>query len=301
MSPLGKASCGPVTQAPSATTLPAVRQGGSLRRCWVLLASIATWFGALLLLGTGISPGLGEPTETEWGRRLLLVAAGVGVATLPVVVFALPAHRRARRCVAAVMAGRPAVPEVPAFETWAGPAPMFQRLQLTSYTVLAPPLLLLVGSAVYGFVLAEPVAGVVFAVLALIPLGFAVITWRLPLRLRANVAAGLALGQVTPVRVERRIDQRKTVGNSFHTWFDAVLPDGQHLTLRTPVHHVWAADARGVVDADDLVLVIGRDGHQGLLLSAGRPEDPVWLLGPVPLTRVPRRVQQDFAGQLPEA
>jgi hypothetical protein len=286
-----------VTQA---TNLPAVRRGGSLRRFWVLLVSVATWFGALLLLGTGISPGLGEPTETEWGLRVLLVAAGLAVATLPVLVFALPARRRARSFVAAVTAGRPEVPALPAFETWAGPQPMFQRLQLTSYTVLAPPLLLLAGSAVYGFVLAEPVAGVVFTVLALIPWGFAVVTWRLPRRVRANVAAGLALGQVVPVRVERRIDQRKTVGDSFHSWFDAVLPDGQHLTLRTPVHHVWAADARGVVDAADLVLVMGEDGHQGLLLSPCRPQDPVWLLGPVPLTRVPRRVHQDFTGELPE-
>lgn len=284
-----------MTRHDRATTLPAVRRGGALRRLLVLSACVVVWFLALVFLGAGISPGLGEPTEREWGLRILLVAAGLAVAAVPVLAFLVPAQRRVRHQVEVLLAGHRTHLVLPPYDTWGGPERIFQRLQLTSYTVIATPLLLLLGSAVtFGFVLFEPVGALVFLGLAGIPFLFLLATWRLPARLRDSVGQGLASGQVVSLKVVRRVDRRTPLGDSFMTWFDAVLEDGQHLLLRTPTHHSWAADARGVADAEDLVLVIGKDGHQGLLLSPSRPADAVWLLGPVPLTRAPQRVLQDF-------
>lgn len=285
-----------MTQDDSAATLPALRRGGSLRRFLVMTASVVTWFVAIVLLGSGISPGLGEPAEPEWRLRVVLLIAGLAVVAVPLLVFLVPAQRRVKRQVEVLLSGPRVHLALPAYDTWGGPERIFQRLQLTSYTVLAPPLLLLVGSAgTFGFFLGEPVGALVFLGLAAIPFAFLLATWRLPQRLRDSVGEGLASGQVVALRVVRRLDQKTLLTNSFMTWFDAVLPDGQHVVLRTPVHNTWAADARGVVDADDLVLVIGTDGHQGLLLSPSRPDDAVWLLGPVPLTRVPARVLNDLA------
>ncbi|MCU1595509.1 MAG: hypothetical protein JWO12_2901 [Frankiales bacterium] len=285
-----------MTQGVCAARLPAVRRGGPLRRFLVLATSVGIWFIALVFLGSGISPGLGEPTEREWGLRILLLAAGLAVSAVPLLVFLLPAQARARHQVEALLAGHRASLTLPAYDAWGGPEHIFQLLQLTSYTVLAPPLLLLLGSAAtFGAFLGEPVGAAVFVGLAAIPFFFLVATWRLPQRLRSSVGEGLASGQVVPVKVVSRLDQKTLLSSAFMTWFDAELSDGQHLVLRTPVHHPWATDARGVVEADDLVLVIGKDGHQGLLLSPSRPEDAVWLLGPVPLTRAPSRVLRDLA------
>jgi hypothetical protein len=264
----------------------------------LLGASVLTWTASLFCFGTATSPGLGEPTETQTSVRAALLVLGVFLVLLPLLVLALPADRRVRRLVGvvlAVAADRPR-PELPPFETWNGPDRMFRRLQWSCYSYVAIPLLMLFGSAVaFGFVLGEPVAGLVFAGLGLIPLFFAVATFTLPRRLRDGVRAGLEAGQVVALRIESRLDRKMIFNDAFMSWFDGVLPDGQHITVRTPLHFAWAADARGVIDAPDLVLVIGKGGHQGLLLAAGRPEDAVWLLGPVPLVRVPRSVQRAFA------
>ena len=287
-----------MTQAVPVTTLPAMRPGGSGRRFLLLLASTVVWLTALVFLGSGISPGLGEPTENDWVLRVLLIAAGIAISVLPVLVLTLPAQRRAAQLVEAVLrvsAAQP-TPQLPPFTSWGGPERIFQRLRLTCYTLLAPPLLLLAGSSVVSFFLGEPVAGAVFAGLTLIPLLFLAATWTIPQRLRQGLRQGLAGGQVVALRVERRIDDKALLNGSYRSWFDAVLPGGQHVILRTPLHYPWAAEARGVVDAHDLVLVMGSGGHQGLLLSPARPEDAVWLLGPVPLTRAPRRVLEDFNG-----
>jgi hypothetical protein len=269
-----------------------------VRRFVLLGVSVLTWAAALFCFGTGTSPGLGEPTETQTSIRVAFVVLGALLVVLPVLVLALPADRRVRRLLAAVLvvAGAHPRPELPPFESWSGPERMFRRLQWSCYSYIAIPLLLLIGSAVaFGFFLSEPVAGLVFAGLALIPLLFAVATLTIPRRLRSGVRAGLEAGQVVALKVNSRIDRKMVLNDASMSWFDCILPDGQHVTVRTPLHFAWAADARGVVDAPDLVLVMGKSGHQGLLLVPGRPEDAVWLLGPVPLVRVPRSVQRAFA------
>ncbi|MCW2598806.1 MAG: hypothetical protein JWM02_635 [Frankiales bacterium] len=260
--------------------------------------AVVIWGCALFSFGTGISPGLGEPTETQTSVRAGFLVLGVLLVALPLLLIALPATRRVRRLLDAVLAvaAEHPTPEVPPFETWAGPERMFRRLQLSCYTYVAIPLLLLLGSAIaFGFFLGEPVAAVVSAILALIPLFFAVVTSTVPGRLRQGVRAGLEAGQLLALRVDSRVDQKLLLTDAYMSWFDGILPDGQHVTLRTPTHFAWVGDARHVVDDPDLVLVMGTGGHQGLLLAPRRPEDAVWLLGPVPLVRVPRAVLRAFS------
>lgn len=290
-----------MTQVLVPRTLPAPRHGGMGRRFVLVVLSISIWAGSLAFIGTGISPGVGEPTETDWRSQAFLLVVGALLLALPLLVITLPAQKRVRRLLEAVLAvaAEHPRPELPPFETWAAPNRMFQRLRVTCFTCTSIPLLLLMGSAIaFGLFLEEPVAGVVFAVLGLIPLFFAVVTFTLPSRLRDGVRAGLAAGQVVALRVNSRVDQNLVLNAAYMSWFDGILPDGQHITLRTPRHFAYAADARGVIDSSDLVLVMGKGGHQGLVLAPSRPEDAVWLLGPVPLVRVPRSVQKAFAGDL---
>lgn len=266
----------------------------------LLAASVLTWSVALFLVGAGVAPDVtdvdGAPLEPE--VRATFLALGAAISALPALLIALPAQRRVRHLVAAVLAVPHQVPPLPDPATWGGPERMFRRLQWSSYSYVAIPLVLLaVGAVAFGLFLGEPVAGVVFAALGTIPLFFGVVTWTLPGRLRSGVAAGVAAGQVLPVRVVSRLDQKMLLTDAYQTWFHVELADGQCVTVRTPLHFSWAGEARGVTDADDLVLVLGRGGHQGLLLSASRPQDPVWLLGPVPLTRVPRAIQAAFRDQ----
>ena len=290
-----------MTLATATTTLPETGRGGPARRCLVLGSSIASWSVALVFLGSGIAPGLGEPTEHDELLRLLLIGAGLAIAVVPFVLFWLPATRRMHVLVQAVLAavlaggGDPTLP-LPPQDRWQGPERIFARVQLTSVTVIAPPLLLLVASAVaFGVFLGEPLAATVLAALALVPALFLVATWRLPSRLRENVRQGLLLGQAVPVRVEQRLERPARFGSSCDAWFDVVLPDAQHLTVRTPRHHAGAGPARGVLDAAGLIMVMGKGGHQGVLLPPSAPENAVWLLGPVPLTRVPRSIAAAFA------
>lgn len=283
------------------TTLPPVRSGGGLRRLVVAVASLAVWSLALLFLGSTVSPDFTQPTNNAWTVRVPLGLVGLLLVAMPGLVVALPTQRRMRRMVAAVLGtsqGAPA-PVLPAVVTWAGPEKMFRRMRWTSYTWVSLPLLLLEGSAVaFGLFLGEPGAGLAFGALGLIPLFFLVVTFTLPRRVKAGVEAGLAAGQVVPVRIDSRIDQKLVLNDAFQSWFDAVLPDGQRVVLRTPRHFTWCSDARGVVESPDLVMVIGKDGHHGVVLVPGRPDDAVWLLGPVPQVRVPSSVQRAFAGDL---
>lgn len=277
-----------------------VRPGGAARRAVVLSGTAVAWAVAAVMLGAGVAPSAdAQPVGAD--VRVPLVVLGLALLAAPVLLLYLPSRRGVRRQVTAVLeasvltAATPA-PELPPFASWGGPAPMFKRLMVSSFGYLAIPLLLLVGWAVAcAFFLGEGVAAVAFAVLALVPLAFVFVTLDVPRRVSAGVRAGLASGQVVPVRVENRIDQKMVVNDAFRSWFDAVLPDGQRLVLRTPMHFRWAGPSRGVLDAPDLVLVIGQAGHQGVLLASGRPEDPVWLLGPVPLVRAPRSVLRSFA------
>lgn len=289
-----------MTQAVT-TTLPPVRSGGGLRRLVVAVASLAVWSLALLFLGSTVSPDLAQPTNDAWTLRVPLLLVGLLLVAAPVLVVALPTQRRMRRMVAAVLGTSQGAPRpvLPAVATWGGPEKMFRRMRWTSYTWVSLPLLLLDGSAVaFGLFLGEPGAGLAFGVLGLIPLFFLVLTLTLPRRLWAGVEAGLAAGQVVPLRIDSRIDQKLVLNDAFQSWFDAVLPDGQRLVLRTPRHFTWCSDARGVVESPDLVMVIGKDGHHGVVLAPGRPDDAVWLLGPVPQVRVPSSVQRAFAGDL---
>lgn len=278
-------------------TVPAPRRGGAARRLLVGVAWVVGWAAAAFCLGTGVLPQLdGVPTPAA--DRVVFVVLGLVLAVLPVLLVWLPERRRVRRAVEAILvvAAQEPAPDLPPVQTWAGPERMFRRLQWSSYSYVAIPLLLLVGGAVaFGLLLDEPVAGGVSALLALVPVAFTVATATLPRRLRTGVRAGVEAGQVVRVAVAHRIDQKLVLNEAFQSWFDASLPDGQRLVLRTPLHFTWAADARGVVDSPDLVLVLGKGGRQGLLLVPARPQDAVWLLGPVPQVRVPRPVQRAFA------
>lgn len=286
-----------MTSALTATTLPRLRAGGSLRRFVLGALSVLTWAAALFFLAGALSPGLGEPNETDAVVRAAFVGLFLVLTALPV-LLSLPTRRQVRRWVDAVLAAAEGAPRpvLPPFEQWAGPERVFRRLRVVSGTWVAIPLLLLVGSAVaFGLFLGEPVAGVVFAGLALVPGFFGWVTLTLPARLRRGVQDGLELGQVVPVTRAGQVDWKLVLNDSFLTWFALTLPDGQQLVVRTPLHFSWDAEARGVLDTPDLVLVIGRGGHQGLLLAPSRPQDAVWLLGPVPLVRVPRGIQRALA------
>ena len=277
------------------TTLPAPRAGGALRRFLLTGSSVAVWAVAVLLLSAGFVPEL-DGDESELSIRITFLVLGVVVAALPVLLLWLPHRRLVTRLVAAVLSVETPRPELPPVCEWAGPQRMFQRLRWTSYTVVLIPLLTLVVSAVsYGMFLDEDAAAIVSLVFCTVPLAFLAVTATTTRRIVAGVQAGLDAGQVVPVCVRRRIDQPRAINPAGQSWFEAILPDGQQALLRTPVHFTWTAEARGVLDAPDLVLVIGRGGHQGALLVPARPEDAVWLLGPVPQVRVPRDVLRAFA------
>jgi hypothetical protein len=275
--------------------LPAVRQGGALRRTLVTTASVVVWSTAVLLLSAGFVPEL-DGDESELSIRITFLVLGVAVAALPVLALWLPHRRLVTRLVEAVLAVEAPRPDVPPLRDWAGPQRMFQRLRWTSYSIVLVPLLTLVVAAVaYGMFLDEDAAAIVSLVFCAVPLGFLVVTASTTRRIVAGVQAGLDAGQVVPVTVRRRIDQPRALNPAYQSWFEAHLPDGQQVLLRTPVRFTWAADARGVLDAPDLVLVIGRGGHQGALLVPSRPHDAIWLLGPVPQVRAPRDVLEAFA------
>lgn len=284
-----------MTSLLSGTTLPAVRYGGSLRRGVLTTASVAVWGVAVLLLSAGFVPEL-DGDESELSIRITFLVLGVVVAALPVLALWLPHRRLVTRLVEAVLAVETARPGVPPVGTWTGPQRMFQRLRWTSYTfVLVPLLTLVVAALAYGMFLDEDAAAIVALVFCGVPLVFLVATASMSRRIIAGVQAGLDAGQVLPVGIRRRIDQPMRRHSAYQSWFEAHLPDGQQVLLRTPVRFTWAADARGVIDAPDLVMVIGRGGHQGALLVPSRPEDAVWLLGPVPQVRAPRDVLRAFA------
>ncbi|MGZ6804834.1 MAG: hypothetical protein ACXVFU_17480 [Nocardioidaceae bacterium] len=283
-----------MTSALARPALPPVRAGGALRRLVGGTLAVLVWALALFLLLGGLAPSLFDSPAPEVSMRVAVGALGLVLASLPV-LLSLPTRRRVVRAVAAVVvaAGDAPRPALPPFAQWAGPEHVFRRLRVTSATYVAIPLLLLVGSAVaFGMFLDEPVAGGVFAGLALVPGFFGWVTLTLPSRLRRGVQAGLEAGQVVPVAVAGRVDRTLVVNASYASFFALRLPEGQRLTVRTPLHFGWDGEAPGVLDDPDLVLVLGRGGHQGLLLAPSRPQDAVWLLGPVPLVRVPRWVQR---------
>jgi hypothetical protein len=280
-----------LTQLAPRAVLPDLRQGGTVRRLAIVLGCVVVWATAVLLLAAGFVPEL-DGDEGELSVRVTFLVLGVAVALLPVVLLWLPQRRLALQWVAALPAA--AVPRVPAVADWVSPARMFQRLRWTSYTVLLIPLLsLLTAAAAYGMYLDEDAAAAVSLVFCIVPLVFLVVTATTTQRIRSGVQAGLDAGQAFPVRVTQRLD--RTFSASVQSWFETQLPDGQRCFLRTPVRFAWAADARGVIDSPDLVLVVGRGGHQGALVVPSRPQDAVWLLGPVPAVRVPRGVLRAFA------
>lgn len=286
-----------MTQA-APTTLPALRFGGGLRRAVLSVCSVAVWAASLFFLAAGISPGLGEPDDVQTSFRIAFLVVGAALAGLPVLLLVLPAQRQQRRLMHAVLAGTATavIPPLPPFGQWSSPDRMFSRLRVRAYTASVPVLLVMIGSLItFGFVLDEPVAAVVFGVLGLIPAGFVWVAVTLPARLQQGVQAGLAADQCLPVKIDSHITLRPTPTQSSLSWFDAILPDGQHLVLRTPCHYAGRGAPRGVLEAADLVLVIGRGAHQGLLISASRPQDVIWLRGPVPMFRVPRDIQKAFA------
>jgi hypothetical protein len=286
-----------VTQARPAT-LPAALTGGGGRRVVVSAASAAVWLGALFCLGAGVDPGLEQSGGLGVSIRVMLIVAGLALAALPYVVFARPDQRRAERLLQAVLATSEGTPVLPPFAQWATPHAMFRKLRTVAFTTTAVPLAVLVGAAVtFGLFLDEPVAGVVFAALALVPGAFFWATLSLPRRLSRGVRAGFEAGQCVGVRIDSHITLRPSIDPSSLSWFDAVLPDGQHVVLRTPAHSSWRGTPRGVLDDPALVLVLGRGAHQGLLIAPDRPAEAVWLRGPVPMSRVPRFIQEGFAAE----
>lgn len=275
--------------------LPDLRHGGTLRRIVVSAGSVLVWAVAAIMLATGLVPEI-DGTETELSIRATYLVLGVLVAAAPLVAVYLPQRRLVGRFVAAVLAVPVERPEVPPVTAWQGPQRMFQRLRWTAYSAVSVPLLcLLISLVLYGIVLDDTAGFLVSLIFLAPPVAGLAVTATTTRRQLASVAAGLAAGQVVPVTVARRIDQKLVINEAFRSWFEARLPDGQQLLLRTPLHFTWATEARGVVDAPDLVLVLGRGGHQGALLVPSRPEDAVWLLGPVPQVRVPRSIIRAFA------
>lgn len=272
--------------------LPAVRHGSSLRRLVLSAALTVVWVAAVLLLSAGFAPQL-DGSETELSIRITFLILGVLVAALPVVVVWLPHRRLVTQLVQAVLAVETPRPPVPPVSAWVGPQQVFQRLRWTAYTlVLIPLLTLLFSAASFWMYLDEDAAATVALVFSAVPLAFLLVTMMTPRRIVRGVQAGIDAGQVIPVRVPRRADRIPLLGSAEQSWFEARLPDGQSVVLRTPAR--FAAEARGVLDAADLVLVVGRGGHQGALIAPSRPQDAVWLLGPVPQVRVPQDVLRAF-------
>ncbi|MFN2538529.1 MAG: hypothetical protein ABR549_10320 [Mycobacteriales bacterium] len=276
------------------STLPAVRQGGPLRRFLVASTSAVVWTASVLLLSAGFVPEL-DGDESEVSIRITFLVLGVAVGALPVVLVWLPHRRLVLDLVEGVLAVETPRPVLPPVAGWVGPDRMFQRLRWTSYTLVLVPLITLLVVAAYGMYLDEDAAGLVALVFCSVPLTFLVVTVKLPNRCVEGVQAGVDAGQVVPVCVPRRLDRGMLFSSACQSWFETRLPDGQLVLLRTPTHFAWAADARGVIDSPELVLVVGRGGHQGALLVPTRPEHAVWLLGPVPQVRAPREVLRAFA------
>lgn len=284
-----------MTEIASTSVVPAVRHGGSVRRFVLAAVTVLVWAAAALLLASGLVPEI-DGTETELSIRATYVVLGLLVAGVPVLAFFVPHRRLVKRAVSALLAVERVPPEVPPVDAWQGPQRMFQRLRWGAYSAVAVPLVCLAISAVvYGAVLDDEAGLLVSIVFCAPPLLGLAVTATTTHRQLASVEAGLARGQVVPVRVARRVDQKQLVNEAYQSWFEAQLPDGQVVLLRTPFHFTWAADARGVVEATDLVLVVGRGGHQGALLVPSRPEDAVWLIGPVPQVRAPRGILKAFA------
>lgn len=287
----------PVTEVIAEPGLQAPRPGGGLRRALLTTASVVVWSVALLMLGAGIAPDSPPDSNvpSEASIRLALIALGALVGAAPVVLLHLPARRRVRRQVTAALAAVVDRPELPPVESWAPPGRMFRRLTVSALTYVSIPLLLLIGwSVACALFLREGEAAVAFALASLIPASFLVVTLGMSHRQLAGIRKGVDDGQVVSVRVDSRIDLKTAVSDAVQSWFEAVLADGRWVLLRTPVHYSWAGDARGVLEDPDLVLVIGRGGHQGVLLAPSRPQDAVWLLGPAPVVRAPRSVLRAF-------
>jgi hypothetical protein len=283
-----------VTSLARASTLPALRHGGTARRLALRVGCLVVWGTSIVLLSAGFVPEL-DGDESQLSIRILFLVLGFLVAALPLLLVWLPQRRQVLQAVDAVLAIETPRPAVPPVREWTGPQRMFQRLRWTSYTlVLIPLLTLVVSAACYGLFLDEDAAAIVSLVFSLVPLAFLVLTALLPRRLVSGVQAGLDAGQVVPVRVPRRIDQPRFLSSAYQSWFETWLADGQQLVLRTPVHFGWASEPRGIIESPDLVLVIGRGGHQGALLVPSQPQSAVWLLGPVPQVRVPRDVLRAF-------
>ncbi|MCU1602139.1 MAG: hypothetical protein JWO22_2848 [Frankiales bacterium] len=274
------------TAAP--TKLPALKHGGGLRRIVVLAGCATVWGAAVLLLSAGFVPQLAGD-ETELGIRVTFLLGGLLVAVLPVLALWLPHRRQVARLLDGVLATDLAQPQVPPVAAWAHPEVAFQRLRSTAFVLSITPLLTLLilglGSSMY---LDEDASGTVALAFCLVPLAGLVATLTLPTRVLTGVQTGIDRGQVLAVRVPSRVD----LGTM--AWLQAFLPDGRELVLRTPSLSPRAPEPRGVVDSPDVVLVVGAGGHQGALLVPARPEEVVWLHGPVPQVRVPRDVIRAF-------
>lgn len=255
----------------------------------MVIGCTAVWASAVLLLSAGFVPQL-DGNETELGIRVTFLAGGLVVAVLPVLALWLPNRRRVGQLLAAVLPPVGETPEVPAVVRWARPDRAFQRLRSSCYVLALIPLLtLLIIGLGCTLWLDEDASGSVALGFCLVPLAGLVATATLSTRVVSGVQAGLDRGQVLPVRVPSRVD----LGS--RSWLQAFLPDGRELLLRTPSLPARAPEARGVLDAPGLVLVVGAGGHQGALLVPARPQDVVWLQGPVPQVRAPRDVVRAFA------
>lgn len=284
----------PASATRGVSQVPAPAFGGALRRAVLLTGTALCWGTAWVLLDAALPPDEGE----QWPLRLALCLLAALLVLAPVALFAVPAARRVQRCADALLAVADAhpAPELPPYRLWAGPEPMFRRMVLTGGSCAALPLLLLLGGALaFGLFLGEPTAAVTFALLAVLPALALVLVIQFPRWSAGQLEDGLAAGQQLPVRVGRRIDEGRLIGQSIRTWFDAELPDGQRVVLRTPLRFGWAGDVRRLVGAPDLVLAVAGRGWGGVLLSPSDPAAAVWLLGPVPLARVPRWVTHSFA------
>lgn len=274
--------------------LPAPRTGGAVRR-GVLAAAAGTAVVAAAFVTApafdSVDP-YGRPV-TPVSRAGFLAVGGLLLA-LPYLLVVLPGRRAARRAADAVLA-RPRATSLPPAGSWGGPGPIFRRLVVGASTYAVCGLALLGGAALLCLlVLGEPVAAALAAGLALLPAAGLAASLSVPGRVGRAGRRAAADGRAVPVRVVDRFDQALVGSGSSRSWYVLELVDGARAVVTTPVRYSWRVEPVEGLEADTC-LVVSEGGRHGVLVPRSRPHTAVWLLGPVPSTRLPRSVQRAIA------
>lgn len=267
--------------------LPRARQGGGLRRAVVVVLSVVLVLAGVLAAVAGLqgTDGSGEPIGMP--AQLTLLAAGALLMSLPVVLVVVPGQARARRASTALLA-RPRTDQLPPFGLWGGPGPAYSRMVAGTATYAgASFVLLFAGSLACLLALDEPVAAALAAGLSLLPLAGLIMVVTLKWRVGRAVERAARAGRAVPVTVVQRQEQRLALNATSRSWYCLELADGGRTAVGTPLRFSWSVEPPGALE-DQVSLVVSARGRHGVLVSRARPQDAVWLLGPVPATRLPR-------------